>query len=480
MTAAAADVGRRAAVATGAVAAGALGGAVLALAQQRLGSTAALAVLGLAAAALLFSRWTLAITALLAVVVFAEADSSSMFGAVTSSAYRSIGGFPISPVVLLVLLAAAATALHLRRDGLRAAVPSGLVGPLLLLAGAIVPASMTGIAAGANTFLVLAELVGLGCLLVVPCIVAAVTRKHVGVRGVLGVVVAAASFKAVEGLASWLLGAGRPLGDTTITFYEPTPLWLLSLLVTGVLAATLTRARLPVWVHAGAALAMVCLALSLRRGFWVATVLGIVLVALVASGRRGRALLVPAALVVFVAVTVVVRAGGATDSRNVAVERARSVSPSRIAADDEDRYRLEEQANVRREIADRPITGLGLAVPWRARVPLSLEHEGGRLYTHFVVLWWWLKLGIAGLIAYVWLLVASIRLAATTWRNHPDALVRAAGLAVAVGLLGIAVVEATASFTGVSPRFTILIASVLGWLSVAKEEAGVPSRTVQR
>ena len=67
----------------------------------------------------------------------------------------------------------------------------------------------------------------------------------------------------------------------------------------------------------------------------------------------------------------------------------------------QDRYRLDELRNVTAEIRKEPITGLGLGGQWAAIHPLGIEHENGRGYTHVVALWWWMKLGILGLIAYL-------------------------------------------------------------------------------
>ena len=42
--------------------------------------------------------------------------------------------------------------------------------------------------------------------------------------------------------------------------------------------------------------------------------------------------------------------------------------------------------------------GLGLGVPWTPRYPLTESYAGATGYTHVVVLWWWLKLGLPGLV----------------------------------------------------------------------------------
>ena len=53
------------------------------------------------------------------------------------------------------------------------------------------------------------------------------------------------------------------------------------------------------------------------------------------------------------------------------------------------------------------------------------------------------------------------------WRNHPNEMVRLAALAALGGLVALAIVELTASFTGVEPRLTIVFGALLGWIAAA-------------
>ena len=118
--------------------------------------------------------------------------------------------------------------------------------------------------------------------------------------------------------------------------------------------------------------------------------------------------------------------------------------------------------------------GIGLGVPWSLTQPLPVELEGGRLYTHTVVLWYWLKLGLAGLAAYVWLMVAAVVTALAVARRSRSDVVRAAALALAAVLIGMTVAETSGSFTGVSDRYTILVALCLGWLAAARRLTNDP------
>jgi hypothetical protein len=108
-----------------------------------------------------------------------------------------------------------------------------------------------------------------------------------------------------------------------------------------------------------------------------------------------------------------------------------------------------------------------MAIPWRASVrPLGVEHEYGRDYVHFAALWYWAKLGLLGLAAYLSIIAAGLLLAWRTWRRCRGSTARAFGLASLCGIVGLLVMETTASFTGVDARFTVLFAAQLGLLAV--------------
>jgi len=117
-------------------------------------------------------------------------------------------------------------------------------------------------------------------------------------------------------------------------------------------------------------------------------------------------------------------------------------------------------------IKRQPITGLGLQQEWTASArQLPVEHVDGRLYVHFALLWWWMKLGILGAIAFVSVLLSALLLAWRTWRNNREPIFRCFGLASMCGFLGLLAVETTASFTGVDARFTVVFAIQLGLLA---------------
>ena len=107
-------------------------------------------------------------------------------------------------------------------------------------------------------------------------------------------------------------------------------------------------------------------------------------------------------------------------------------------------------------------------MPWTARYPLAQALPGGRQYTHVLVFWYWLKLGLLGVFAYVWIMVAGVRTGLRVWRTDLDPRIQGAGLGLAAALVGLAVAETTGSFSGVEPRETVLLAVMLGWLAAAQ------------
>ncbi len=265
--------------------------------------------------------------------------------------------------------------------------------------------------------------------------------------------------------------------STTLTYYEPTANWLIMVTIFGLLAMLLIGARPPRWALLGSPLLIASLVLSYRRSFWIAGLLGLVLVVILASSLNSRRMLLPIALLIAAAMLGL----GTTNlqsSGSPIVRRAASILPSKIEASREDRYRLDERANVLGAIDEHPLTGLGVAVPWSADfAPLSVEHPNGREYVHFAALWYWLKLGILGLIAYVGILLASGLLAWRVWQGAIEPWARAYGLATLCALVGLAVIETTASFTGVDIRFTALLSVQLGVLMQMARGLATPIET---
>jgi hypothetical protein len=271
------------------------------------------------------------------------------------------------------------------------------------------------------------------------------------------------------GVIGVVAGKGVVVDGATITYYEPTANWLVLLAILTVAAALLLRTRPPLWVLLGSPLLVLSLSLSFRRSFWIGGALGILLVILLSSRTPGRRIAVVTGFLLAVAVWTLSLQPLQGDTP--IAKRARSLEPSKVEENAQDRYRIDELANVTAEIRRHPVTGLGLGGQWTATHPLGVEHENGRSYTHVVALWWWMKLGILGLLAYLAVMASFLAMGWQVWRRSSDQMLAAAGLAVFCGVLALAVVETVGSFTGVDPRFTALVGAVGGLLVVMRRLA---------
>ena len=456
----------------GALAAGAT--ALIALAGvHKLGTPGLLAPLAVVLAAILLARPVFAVTLVVVLVVGCE---GSTFGILsfTSELYEVVYK-DISLVNVLVALAIVSVGLDLIRGRRRPYVPRPLVVPLATLALAMITGVVVGHAAGGSLrFTVISEHV-LAYLLLLPIAVANLDLDRHQITRLLAGALVLATLKAVLGLIEIAAHLGSPIeGVAQLTYYEPTANWLIMIAVLTVFAAALTRARPPLWMLAVSPLLAACLVLSYRRSFWIAAVLGLLLVLMLGISPVGRRLLVPAGLGVVVAIWLL----GSINFQNQSpiVKRAASLAPSKLEANSEDRYRLDERADVLAEIWAHPIAGLGMTIPWAATAQ-TLPLEGaagveGRQYVHFAALWFWLKLGVLGLCAYVGVMLGSMLLAWQAWRKSGEPLLRAFALASFCGMVGLLVMDTTASFTGVDARFTVLFATQVGLLALIAKTAG--------
>jgi hypothetical protein len=456
----------------GALAAGATASIALA-GVHKLGTAGLLAPLAVVLAAILLARPVAAVTLVVVLVVVCEGPTFGLL-TFTSEIYEVVYK-DISLLDVLVALAIASVGLDLLRNRRRLLVPRPLVVPLVTLALAMVAGVVVGHAAGGSLrFTVTSEHV-LAYLLLLPIAVANLDLDRRQITRLLGGAFALAALKAVLGLIEVAAHLGSPIeGVAQLTYYEPTANWLVMIAILAVFAAILARAKPPLWMLVVSPLLVACLLLSYRRSFWIAAVLGLLLVLMLGVSPIGRRLLVPAGLSVAVAIWLL----GSIHFQNQLpiVKRAASLAPSKLEANAEDRYRLDERANVLAEIRAHPITGLGMTIPWAATAQtLPLEGGGGvegRQYVHFAALWFWLKLGVLGLCAYVGIMLGSMWVAWQAWRRSREPLLRAFGLASLCGMAGLLVMDTTASFTGVEPRFTVLFAAQVGLLALVARTAG--------
>jgi hypothetical protein len=453
-----------------AVASAAAALAVLTLAAVRYGPVAlGLPLAGVAALALL-QRARLTVALVVGLMVLVEGSTDNFLG------YRGLYDpvrFGVTPMECLLSLAVLAVLLDRMRAGRPVRLAGPLTVPLLLVALATAAGAATGAFRGVGLHDMQFAARQLAWLPIVPLLVVNVIETDRQLRGALAFATGLAIVKAAIGLVGVVAGVGIVVEGATITYYEPTANWLVLLAILGIGAAVLMRARPPAWAVAGAPLLVLSLALSFRRSFWIGAVLGILLVFLLGSRPLGRRIAVLAVASLGLAAWTVSLQPVQTETP--IVERARSLQPSKVESNAQDRYRLDELRNVTAEIRREPITGLGLGGKWAATHPLGIEHENGRGYTHVVAFWWWMKLGILGLIAYLSLMGTMLAMGWQVWRRSADPLQSAAGLAIFCGLLALAIVETVGSFTGIDPRFTTLVGAVAGLLAVMRRLALRPA-----
>jgi O-antigen ligase len=439
---------------------------------HKLGTAGALLPLGVVLAAILLLRPLVSVTLVVVLVILCEGPT---FGIATFTAHLYGQVYKdVSVLDLLVGLAIVSVGVDIVRKRRPLRVPRPLALGLATLALAMVAGVVVGHAAGTSLrFAVVSEDV-LIYLLLLPLAVANLDIDRRRVTLLLGGATALAIVKAVLGLVEIAGHLGQQVEGTRLTYYEPTANWLIMIAILTVCAAVLARVRPPRWVLLGTPLLIACLLLSYRRSFWIGVVLGLLLVLLLATAPVRRRMLLPAALGVAAAILLLGSINFQTQSP--IVKRVASLSPSKLEANKEDDYRLGERANVLGEIRANPITGLGMGVPWAATVqPLSVETGAeGRQYVHFAALWFWLKLGVLGLLAYVGMMLGSMCVAWQAWRRSREPLLRAFALASLCGMAGLLAIDTTASFTGVDGRFTVLFATQVGLLALLARTA-VPS-----
>jgi O-antigen ligase len=217
--------------------------------------------------------------------------------------------------------------------------------------------------------------------------------------------------------------------------------------------------------------AFLALLLSFRRSFWVALILGAIIVLVLVRGERRFKVLVPAVLVfgvVFAAGLASFGSLGGVSVPTPVVERARELNPSSFNVSGNDRYRIAERANVLNDLRYHVTLGRGVATPWRASKPVRGAFEGSRTYVHMAVLAHWLKFGILGVIAYVWMIAALMYAAYRSWLRADEALFRIGALALLGATIGLVSADLTASFTNSNLRLSFLVALAMGWLAAVR------------
>jgi O-antigen ligase len=379
----------------------------------------------------------------------------------------------LTPMDGLLFIGIAGLLLRFATEGRRPTLPEPLTGALLLfglaaLCGVITAHSAEAGVSGGDLY---HRAMNAVYVLFVPLLVVNSLRSTRALHWFLAGAAALATFKGLSGAHTALTGGGSELTEETVSYLEPVPNLIMLALVLGCTVAVVRRQRLPTWMLAGALLSTLALILSYRRSFWIAAVFTLVLVIIVASRHRGRAVLAIGGVALALTAVTVATIGSSGPTASPLVKRAQQLSPAGIQADRGDRYRNDERRNVIATIEEHPLTGIGLGVPWTVHDPLAESHD--RSYAHVAVLWFWLAYGPLGAIAYLLLLGTACWAAFRIWNMHPDPIVQIGAIAAGGTLVGVAVVELTATFTGVEPRFSILLGAILGWLAAAWR--GIPS-----
>jgi O-Antigen ligase len=466
-------------VAFGVAAAGVATGLAMALALQAAGPKGAL-VPALAGVALLFLRFpALSLALLVAGAVVVEATTPGLLPPVES--FYDVAEASLTPQDILLLAGFGGVLFAFAIESRRPRLPEPFIAPLALLGLAVAAGVVTGYTSQAHV--PIGELFHRSMtafyLILVPLLAVNVLRDTRALRIFAFAVAVLATYKAGSGLYAALAGVGASIEDETISYLNPVPNFVMLLFVLGVAAAMVRRVELPVWMYGAAPLALLALVLSYRRSFWIAAAFSLLVVVVLASRKRGRAVFALAAVAAAVTLGATMLVGSSDPSANPLAERVQTLSPSGLGSNRGDRYRIDERRNVIESIKQSPLTGNGLGVPWSVHYPLAEAHD--RRYVHVATLWYWHSFGPLGTFAYLLLFGTALWAASLVWRRHPDPYVQVGAVASLGGILALLVVELTATFSGVEPRFSVVIGALLGWLAAAwhdlpKEEDAPRSR----
>ncbi len=407
--------------------------------------------------------------AMIVSTVLLEADQSGFLPA-TAKFYATIVGtrFTVPDILLLVLVVGVALDLARRREAPR--LPGSFTLPLLLVAIGTLSGVLTGLASHGVSYNMFSTGRTFVYLAVLPFLVVNVLRSPESTQRMIVGAAVLVAFKGAEGTLAYMVGAGRTVGDaSTLAYYEATTNWLILVFSLTLLTAFMLKRRISWWVWLSAPLGMAAFALSFRRGFWIGAALGVVMVLTLVGVRYTRRVGAVIAIAIIPVITVSVLVGtGVVSSQNPLVARIESISVAKVTSSVEDRYRIDEESNVVPQVVAHPMTGLGLGVAWReTERPVSIWFSDQFLYDHVTVIWWWLKLGIFGLVAYLALMGTLVVSAYRLWRLAQETLVRAIGMGVLAGTVGLLIAEQTNAATGVQFRLTVVLAVVIGWISAA-------------
>lgn len=441
-------------------------GLVLVEAMNRFGAVGAVVPAVLALGLLLLRYPAAALTLLVATAILVESESQGFLP--PAGAFYDVVAVKMTPQDMLLFAGLGGVLLRFVRESERPLLPEPLTAPLLLLAAAV----LTGVIVGHYSHLVsVGELfhrsLTSSYIILIPLLAVNAVRGTRALKVFLAIGAGLAFFKGVSGIYAAFSGIGSAVESETISYLNPVPNLTMLIFVLGVVAALVRRVKVPGWMLAGAPIAFLALVVSYRRSFWIAGALTLIVVIIIASRHRGRAVLAIGAVVLAIGVAGAIAVGSSEgpQSKSPLVQRAQTLSPGGFGSNRGDRYRIDERKNVLQNIREHPLTGIGLGVSWQVHYPLAESHD--RRYAHVAFLWFWLAFGPLGPIAYVFLLLSALWTAVRLWRHHPDPVVQVGAIAAFGGVLALAIVELTATFTSIEPRTSILLGAILGWLVAA-------------
>jgi O-antigen ligase len=453
-------------VAVGVAAAGLATGLLLAAGLQYAGPKGALAPVVALLCMVLLRFPGVAFSLLVVIAVLAEAEATGVIP--SGAAYYDTAVSSLTLPDLLLLLGLGGVLLRFVTDDERPLLPDPLTIPLLLLALALAAGAVTALSANAGVSQgdLFHRATHLAYVFLVPLLAVNVIRDTRTLKVFAAVVAALGAIKGISGLYVALGGFGNTVENEVISFLNPVPNLLMLVLVLGVVAALIRKVEIPVWMIAAAPISLLSLVLSFRRSFWIAAAFTLIVVIIIASRRRGRAVLAIGAVTLALTLVAATTIGSSDNpSASPIAERAQTLSPGGLGSNRGDRYRMDERHNVIENIERAPLTGIGLGVNWEVHQPLAEAHD--RRYAHVATLWFWLALGPLGLIAYLAVFGTGLATARRIWNRHPDEIVQVCAIAGFGAILGLAIVELTATFTGIEPRVSLVLGAALGWLAAA-------------
>lgn len=277
----------------------------------------------------------------------------------------------------------------------------------------------------------------------------------------------------IYGVAKYLLGFGETHNvyiGTPIIFWDAMDLHLASAmaLISVVLLfdknSPLNKNTL-IW---GMLISMFTILFSLRRGAIANVVFAVIAIFFFFSSKIRRRLLGGAVIALFIALLVLVLAGGEGQeaSKDIVLTRIAQVFATDLATEHEFHYF--DPIDQLIAILKQPIFGLGFGMPYERTFLVNIGEE--TTYSHNAYLFVWGGMGIIGLIIYLLLYLKTIRLARSLFTMESGSMLPIAIISIILTGLVQGVVSTT-SFTSSRMPFVLFFAtSLLVKLNVRMQE----------